>query len=121
MEKVLVNKGFTLSRVKTSLYLQRIELFEMDEEYRVRRTFADQKFLGDYYPQSRVQMVNFLGTDELCLTFDDEMLTLKLKQGQMVSHLRIVLSTFEKESVFLGVYKNAYVFCEPFLKLMHDL
>ena len=111
------NKPYQVSRAKISSYLQRIELFELDDNNSVKRILVEESILRNYNPNQGVRMVDFLATDDLCLVFDDEVLVLKVKKDQISQHHRIVLSSIYKESVFLGAYKNAYLFSKPFVKI----
>ena len=113
----LSNKACQLTRARVPIYLQKIEILEKGEDSMFHRTIEDDSLLNYYNRQKRVKMINFFETEELCLVFDDEILILRVKQDQISKHYRIMLRSTYKESMFLGAYKNAYLFSKPLVNM----
>ena len=101
--------------VEQQHYTQILTLQVVDKECLdrgvIQPIFVDTSLLRKYYSQKTVRSVDFLdSSDELiCLIFDDELLSVQIKEGELRRHFRIEISSV-LEDVFLGVFKGKYVF-----------
>ena len=111
-----MNKKYQISRLKIPFYTQVLQIVDFDKWSQnpkvLKPILMEERMLVDQYPERRVRWVDYLNKreDNICLVFDDEVLSLKILGSRFGPLFRVKLASSSPDSVFCGFYEKSFIF-----------